>query len=64
MAFKVGDKVLVTDQRPPAEGKVVEVSTWHEVIGPPAKGSAYKVECDTWHGGGRWIGPIHLEARS
>jgi len=34
--FKVNDEVMVTDQNPPAEGKVLRVSTWREVNGQPS----------------------------
>jgi len=62
--FKVGDKVFVIDQRPPAEGEVIEVSTWRDVIGPPAEETpCYKVKSPKWATWG-WIGQMHLEARS
>lgn len=46
--FAVGDKVRVTDQRPHADGEVVEVSTWKQVNGGPSEKRCYRVRCDKW----------------
>ena len=62
--FKVGDTVKVTDQRPPAIGTVLEVSTWHKVLETSAGSNkvCYKIACDAWGGQWRWIGAIFVEA--
>lgn len=47
--FKVNDEVMVTDQNPPAQGKVLRVSTWKEVNGQQSTyGTCYLIKCETW----------------
>jgi len=59
--FNVGDKVLVADQRPPAHGVVVKVSTWTVVIGKPASAATcYEIESTSWQPHARWIDEDHL----
>lgn len=57
----VGDRVLVTDQRPPARGVVVEVSTWKQVNGGPSEERCYRVRCDKWIPSERWIAINHVK---
>ena len=66
MTYKVGDKVRVIDQQPPAQGEVVQVSPKWAVVGPPAGDEPiYRVCSPEWDQGGggnhmRWINEVHL----
>jgi hypothetical protein len=61
--MKVGDKVLVIDQRPYAVGVIEKVSDWSKVIGEPASGKCYFVRVQEWDmgtNGGRWLGQTSI----
>ena len=57
----VGDRVRVTGVIPPAEGKVVEVSTWGAIGGSHLGGRCYRVRVDHWSPPERWIDTIFVE---
>lgn len=60
--FKVGQEVMVTDQRPPAKGIVEEVSTWREVLRlGDDDDPCYYIRCGEWQGTARWIGGIFVK---
>ena len=53
--FQIGDRVNVSG-RNGKPGRVVEVSTWLELNGPPSEPTpVYKVECDNWKPPTRWL---------
>jgi len=53
--FQVGDKVNVNGRKG-EPGKVVEISTWLELHGPPSEATLiFRVECDNWKPSTRWL---------
>ena len=63
--FEVGQKVKVTDQRPPAIGIVEKISTWRELHGEiHPKNTCYYIRCPCWQGTARWISALFVEAAS
>lgn len=62
--FEIGDTVRVTDQRPPAEGTVVAVSTWREVFDDKygTDDVCYRIQSPDWGNSERWIGDVFVKA--
>lgn len=62
--FEIGQKVKVTDQRPPAIGIIEEVSsTWIAILGFGAQDDTpcYRIRCDDWGDNTYWIGEAYIE---
>lgn len=62
--FKIEDTVKVTDQKPPAEGTVIAVSTWREVFEGKygTNDICYRIQSPDWGGSERWIDGVFVKA--
>ena len=58
--FKVGDEVLVVDQKPAVIGVVKQCSTWRKVNNTPNDGVCYFIKSESWQAAGSWIAESHL----
>lgn len=62
--FNVGEIVICTDQKPPCDVEILQVSTWEDVLMIKDKTRyCYLCESPDWMGT-RWIGETNLSQKT